>query len=105
VCGDRLAVAGLLSLVTASIAYTLSESVLFAGLRKRVESWNAWLGKLLNCGYCAGHWIAFALVAIYRPRLFHAWAPLDYFLTAIAVAWLAAFQWATLCWIVGRAGK
>jgi hypothetical protein len=94
-----------LSLVTASVAFTFCETMLFAGLRDWVKERSAWLGKLACCGYCLGHWVAFVLVAIYRPRLFAGWWPLDYFLTALVIAWLAAFQWATLCWLMGRAEK
>jgi len=52
-----------------------------------------------------GHWIAFLLVAIYRPSLFHSWWFLDYFLTAIVIAWLSAAQWIIMCLLMDRAGK
>ncbi len=95
----------LLSAVTAAVAFTLCETTLFAGLRAWVKGRSVWLGKLACCGYCLGHWVAFGLVAIYRPRLFEAWWPLDYLLTALVMAWLAAFQWAALCWLMAKAGK
>ncbi|MEK7306025.1 MAG: hypothetical protein AAB014_00160 [Nitrospirota bacterium] len=62
----------LLSLVTASIAFAISEAGLFAGMRERLRSWNPWLGKLASCGYCLGHRIAFGLVVIYQPRILRA---------------------------------
>ncbi len=43
-------------------------------------------------------------MAIYRPRLFDAWWLLDYFMTTLVVAWLAAFQWATLHRLMAKAG-
>jgi len=95
----------LLSLVTASGAFTLSETTVFAGLRDWVKGRSVWLGKLACCGYCLGHWLAFGLVAIYRPRLFEWWWLLDYYLTALVIAWLAAFQWAALCWLMEKAAK
>lgn len=95
----------LLSLVTASVAFTLSEAKLFAGLREWVKGRSARVGKLVCCGYCLGHWVAFGLVAIYRPRLFEAWWLLDYVLTALTIAWLAAFQWAALCWLMEKVGQ
>ena len=95
----------LLSLVTASVALTLCEKMLFAGLREWGKRRSTWLGKLACCGYCLGHWVAFALVAIYRPRLFGGWWLLDYFLTGLVIAWLAAFQWAALCWFMEKARK
>ena len=82
----------MLSLVTASIAFTLRETTVFAGLRGWVKARSVWLGKLACCGYCLGHWVALGLAAIYRPRLFQGWWLLDYFLTVLAIAWLAAFQ-------------
>lgn len=95
----------LLSLVTAAVAFTLCETTLFAGLRAWVKGRSLCLGKLACCGYCLGQCVAFLLVGIYRPRLFQGWWVLDYFLTALAIAWLAAFQWAALCCLVEKAGK
>jgi hypothetical protein len=45
------------------------------------------------------------MVAIYRPRLFESWWLVDYFLTVLLIAWLSAFQWAVMCWLVEKAGK
>ncbi len=97
--------AALLSVVTAFIAFTVAETVIFASLREWAKSRIAWLGKLLACGYCSSVWIALALTAVYRPRLFEAWWPLDYLLTAVFIAWLSAFQWVILCWLIDRVGK
>jgi len=94
-----------LSIVTASIAFTVSETKLFLPLREWIKRKNFYLGKLFSCGYCLGHWVAFALVAIYRPKLFDLWWLLDYFLAALVIAWLAAFQWIVLCWLMKKAGK
>jgi hypothetical protein len=41
----------------------------------------------------------------HRPKLVESWWLLDYFLTAIAIAWLAAFQWVLMCWLMEEAGK
>jgi len=95
----------LLSLVNASISFTVSEMKIFRPLREWVKCRNHFLGELLFCGYCVGHWTAFALVAIYRPRLFELWWPLDYFLSALVIAWLSAFQWIVLCWLMQKTGK
>ncbi len=103
--GEGVEVASFLSLATASVAFTVSEATVFAGVRTWVGKRNQALGKLLSCGYCVSHWVAFALVAVYRPRLLRVWWPLDYFLTALVIAWLAAFQWAALCWMMERTGK
>ncbi len=95
----------ILSLAAASVAFTISEATVFAGIREGVKSRNPWLGKLVSCGYCMGHWVAFALVVTYKPRLFECWWLLDYFLTALVIAWLAAFQWAAMCWLMEKTGK
>jgi len=95
----------LLSLANASLAFTLSETKVFAPLRAWLKVRAPFLGELVSCGYCLGHWIALVLVILYRPRLFHFWAPLDYLLTTLVIAWLSAFQWATLSWLVTKAGK
>lgn len=94
-----------LSLAVASMTFTLCDTKLFKPLREWVKARNAFLGKLLCCGYCLGHWLAFALAGIYRPRLFLAWAPLDYFLTAVVIAWLGGLQWVLMCWLMEKAGK
>jgi len=94
-----------LSFVTASISFTVTETKLFLPLREWMKKRNAFVGELISCGYCLGHWVAFGLVAIYRPRLFHAWWLLDSFLTALVIAWFAAFQWALQCWLMEKAGK
>jgi hypothetical protein len=41
----------LLSLVAASVAFMISETATFAGMRERAKNWNPWLGKLASCGY------------------------------------------------------
>jgi hypothetical protein len=97
-----------LSMVCASISFTVTETKLFKPLREGLKKKLPFLGDLFSCGYCFGHWVAFALVAVYRPRLFAAaasWWWLDYFLTALVMAWLSGLQWALMCWLMDKAGK
>ncbi len=94
-----------LSLVTASVSFTVSETKIFLPLREWAQQRSHFLGSLLSCGYCLGHWVAFALAALYRPRLFELWWLLDYFLAALVVSWLSAFQWILLCLLMEKAGK
>lgn len=94
-----------LSFVCASVSFTVSETKLFLPVREWLHEKNSFLGKLFSCGYCFGHWVAFALTALYRPRLFDLWALLDYFLTALVISWFAAFQWAVLCLLCSKTGK
>jgi hypothetical protein len=84
----------MLSMVCASVAFTVTEAGIFRKVRELAEETNPWLGELFSCGYCFGHWMAFFLVIVYQPRLFFSWLwPLDYFLTALFIAWLSAAQW------------
>ena len=94
-----------LSIVTASVSFTIAETKLFKPLRDWIIGKSTFLGKLLNCGYCFGHWVALILVIIYKPRLFEFWWLLDYFLTALVIAWLGALQWIAMCWLMGKTGK
>jgi len=94
-----------LSFVTASLSFTVTETKVFAPLREWIKKNNSFLGELVSCGYCFGHWVAFALVTIYRPKLFESLWLFDYFLTAIVVAWLAAFQWALMSLLMDSSGK
>jgi hypothetical protein len=94
-----------LSFITASVSFTITETKLFKPIRNWVKRSNSFFGDLLFCGYCLGHWLAFSLVAIYRPRLFNSMWPLDYFLTAIVITWLGALQWVLMCWLMDKARK
>jgi len=67
----------LLSLANAALVFTVTETKLFGPLRNWIKAKNDVLGELVACGYCLGHWSAFALTAIYRPRFFQAWWLLD----------------------------
>jgi hypothetical protein len=94
-----------LSIVTASISFAVSETKLFRPLREWMRGRSEFFGDLLSCGYCLGHWVAFALVVICRPRLFEVWWPLDYVLTALVIAWLSAFQWVLMSLLMAKAEK
>jgi len=94
-----------LSFITASISFTVTETKIFKPLREWTKSKNTFLGELVSCGYCLGHWVAFVLVAVYQPKLFEIWWLLDYFLTALVIAWLAVFQWALMCLLMEKTGK
>ncbi|MCP4214998.1 MAG: DUF1360 domain-containing protein, partial [bacterium] len=67
-----------LSFVTASISFTITEMQIFKPFREWVKRKSPFLGDLFSCGYCFGHWVAFALVALYKPKLFEFWWLLDY---------------------------
>jgi len=94
-----------LSFVTASISFAVTETKLLMPFREWLRGMNSLIGDLVSCGYCFGHWVAFVLVVIYRPRIFESWWVLDYSLTALVIAWLSAFQWILMSWLMDRAGK
>ena len=95
-----------LSFVTACISFSISETKLFEPLRNWLSAKSSLLCKLFNCGYCLGHWVAFLLVVIYQPRLFTSLLfPIDYFFTALVIAWLSAFQWIMLCYLMKLVDK
>jgi hypothetical protein len=95
----------ILSFITASISFTVTETKLFKRLREWVKERNAFFGELLHCGYCFGHWVAFALTAIYQPKVVAAWPSLDYFPTALLIAWFSGIQWVLMCWVMAKAWK
>jgi hypothetical protein len=95
----------LLSIVTASISFTVTEMKIFQPLREWIKKKSTLLGELFSCGYCFGHWAAFFLTILYRPRLFNFWWLLDYFFTALIIAWLSAVQWLMMCWLMRVVGK
>jgi len=95
----------LLSIVTASISFTITESVLFSDFRILVRKRNELLGELVSCGYCIGHWVAFFLVIIQQFNIFNTTNLLDYFFTALIIAWLSAIQWLFMGILMDKAGK
>ena len=95
----------LLSFVTGSISFTLTETKIFSPLRDWLKAKIPILGELWSCGYCLGHWIALTLVAIYQPRVLQCWWPLDLFLAMVMVAWFGGIQWVVMCILVRQAGK
>ncbi|MDO8516943.1 MAG: DUF1360 domain-containing protein [Nanoarchaeota archaeon] len=84
----------ILATICGSIAYTMTESGIFEPYRIFCKNVCKKLGELSSCGYCTGHWVAFFLVAVYQPRIVHSsfWL-LDYFLTAILIAWISGLWW------------
>ncbi len=94
----------ILSFVTASISFTVSETKAFKPLREITKN-VTFLGRLLSCGYCLAYWVSFGLAVIYKPRILNYFWLLDYFLTALVIAWFAGIQWVGMCWVMEKAGK
>ena len=100
-----LLLAVMLSVVTASLSYTITETKIFEPFRKWLREKNEFMGKLVSCGYCMGHWIALVLVVFFEVKIFHSWWLFDYFLSIVVIAWLAGFQWVLMCFLMDKAGK
>lgn len=86
----------LLSLIVACVSFTVSEAVIFSGLRAALKKRNQRAGKLLSCGYCLSHWVAAVIVAFCRPQMFSEYGLWGYGMSWLAITWLAAWQWALL---------
>jgi hypothetical protein len=95
----------LLSLVAACVSFTISETKLFAGLRAAAHRLNPWTGELISCGYCLSYWVTATLTGLFRPQLFPEQGPAGYVLTWLVITWMAAWQWAAMCWLLDKAGK
>jgi hypothetical protein len=90
----------LLSLATAAISLTLSKGKIFEPLREKFSQRSKWLGLLITCTYCTSHWVAFALVAFYRPVPLQSGALLiDLFVSAFAIIATGTL----FAWIIYRA--
>lgn len=79
-----------IALATMAISLTTSRALVFAPFRMWVASKSSWLGELVSCFYCTSHWVAIALVVIYRPVLVQKWLPLDFFVSVFVVVAISA---------------
>lgn len=79
-----------LALATAAISVTISKARIFASAREWIASRNTWLGELVSCSYCTSHWVAIALVAIYRPVLIPQWFIVDLIVSVFGMVAISA---------------
>lgn len=86
----ELAGAVVLAFATSAIAMSFTQGSMFEPLRNWITRKNALLGELSRCFFCLGHWIAFAGVAVYRPRPLQLWWPADLVVAAFVVIALAS---------------
>ena len=52
----------IMALATATISVTIGQSKLFAPFRAWAKSKWQFVGELLSCPYCLGHWVAVIMV-------------------------------------------
>lgn len=57
------------SMAISSISMTVAKTKVFAPMRDWVFARNEWLGNLISCPYCLSHWLTFAAVAWYQPKI------------------------------------
>jgi hypothetical protein len=82
---------GMLAVAVAVMALVITRSKIALPLREWATRTSKWLGKLLTCPFCTSHWLAFGLVAVYRPRLVHSDIyVLDLFMTALVIVAIAS---------------
>lgn len=81
-----------IALASASIAMTITQTELFAGLRAWTAKKHALLGHLFHCFYCMSHWTVLVSMLIYRPYLLHSdVAVVDWVMTAFITLTLTTF--------------
>lgn len=80
----------ILILATGAVSYFLANAEIIERPREWLEGKSKFLRNLVRCAYCLGHWIATPLVLIYKVKIISLWPPLDYVLTIMVVAWVAA---------------
>ena len=85
-----------LSAACAALSFLAAESRVAAPARDACARARPWLGHLVSCGYCVGHWFAAGLVSWSGWRATAFGEPLDWILAWLAVAWASAWQWTAL---------
>jgi hypothetical protein len=81
----------IISVVTASVSFSITRMSLFAPLRIALFNFNHWLGHLFSCPYCFSHWVAAPLVWWYGIRVIEGpvWL-FDYIMSVFFVVMVAA---------------
>ena len=84
----------LLTLVNATVSFTVTEARIFRPIREHVFSKNKFIKELTMCGYCFGHWVAAFLVFTLNLSLFpHRQRAVDAILTIFVIAWISGIQY------------
>jgi len=79
-----------LSMASASLTVTLSRGKIFDRPRDWMARKSEFIGRLLSCPYCLSHWVAFAIVGVYRPQALPAQPMVNFFAVSFAVVTLTA---------------
>lgn len=87
-----------IALAAGGAAATITKAKIFFRFRMLVTRNTYWGGLLVSCPYCMSHWIVFAIIAAYRPRLVtSSLVPLDVIVTGFAIVTLATMTAAWIC--------
>lgn len=84
-----------LAVAAGGVATTIAKAKVFFKLREFVTAHSHHGGLLITCPYCISHWLVFAGVALYQPRLVHSGAP-------VVDVVVSAFASVTLATVVAR---
>jgi hypothetical protein len=91
--GDALLLVVFLSLAVSTLSMTITKAKVSKPTRDAIAKRSTWLGELVNCPYCMSHWLAFGIVAIYRPVVVDSGLyVLDIFVSALVIIALASFS-------------
>lgn len=85
----------LMGLAAATLSTTLGKSKLFAPLRERVY-YVTFLGPLVRCPYCLGHWFSAILMCAYASQA--EVTCLSAVIGWLAVSCLSGMASGVLCW-------
>lgn len=83
----------LLALAVSSVSVTMTKSSIFKSTREWIDEKSSFFGDLVHCPYCTSHWLSFAAVAVYQPRLLDSpyWV-FDYAVSAFVIVTLASMS-------------
>ena len=86
----HLETAAMLALSVGSVAFTVSLAKISRPprmwLAARTGKFSVWCFGLVSCPFCVAVWLSLAATAVYRPWLVTTWRPLDFMVTALAMA-------------------
>jgi hypothetical protein len=81
-----------IALTCSGIAMSFTQGSMFDPVRAWIMGQNKLLGDLFKCFFCLSHWLAFAAVAIYRPRPLQSMLLVDLIVAAFTIVTLATLS-------------